>query len=146
MPVLRSTYQELHDRYRRAVDARDDAVTLAAERLSTITSLAAEVSQLRDQKPNKPVPAPPPPQGDAELRRRLALAEQTIREQAARLDNLQPDRIVAAQPMKGDAELCRRLDLAHRALVEMQARLDGLQTSHIADTRELHDLRQGVAS
>lgn len=46
----------------------------------------------------------------------------------------------------GDVELRRRLNLALRTIREQSDRLDGLQTSHIADTRELHDLRQGVAS
>ncbi|UJV42025.1 hypothetical protein [Streptomyces sp. AMCC400023] len=50
------------------------------------------------------------------------------------------------KPAVGDAELQRRLNLALRALSEMQDQIDQLQTSHIADTRELHDLRQGVAS
>lgn len=50
------------------------------------------------------------------------------------------------KPAVGDAELQRRLNLALRAVGELQQRLDDLQTSHIADTRELHDLRQGVAS
>ena len=89
------------------VGERDDAVKLAAERLSTITRQAAEISRLRDEG---------------------------------------PDRIVAPPPVRGDAELRRQLHLARRALAEMQARLDDLQTSHIADTRELHDLRQGAAS
>lgn len=50
------------------------------------------------------------------------------------------------KPMLGDAELQRRLNLALRAVGELQQRLDDMQASHIADTRELHDLRQGVAS
>lgn len=50
------------------------------------------------------------------------------------------------QPALGDAELRRQLYLALRAVGELQQRLDDMQASHIADTRELHDLRQGVAS
>lgn len=50
------------------------------------------------------------------------------------------------KPPVGDAELRRQLNLARRAVAELQQRLDDMQTSHIADTRELHDLRQGVAS
>lgn len=50
------------------------------------------------------------------------------------------------QPTVGAAELQRRLNLALRANGELADRLDQMQTSHIADTRELHDLRQGVAS
>lgn len=49
------------------------------------------------------------------------------------------------RPPVGDAELRRRLNLALRAVGELQRRLDDMQASHIADTRELHDLRQGVA-
>jgi len=48
--------------------------------------------------------------------------------------------------MPGDAELRRQLDLARRTVGELQRRLDEMQSSHIADTRELHDLRQGAAS
>lgn len=40
----------------------------------------------------------------------------------------------------------RRADLAARARAELAQRLDVLQAAHVADTRELHDLRQGVAS
>ncbi|RPE40217.1 hypothetical protein EDD90_3253 [Streptomyces sp. Ag109_O5-1] len=108
MPVLRSTYQELRDRYRKVVEERDDAVKLAAERLSTITRQANEISRLRDEQPDRIVAAPPPARGDAEVRRQLFLTQ--------------------------------------RALADMQQRLDDLQTSHIADTRELHDLRQGATS
>jgi hypothetical protein len=43
----------------------------------------------------------------------------------------------------GDVELRRQLHLAQRTVREQGLRLDDLQTSHIADTRELHDLRQG---
>ncbi|MEV7389573.1 hypothetical protein [Streptomyces sp. NPDC091215] len=74
----------------------------------------------------------------------------TITQQAteiSRLRNEQPDPIVAApQPAQGDAELRRDNHLLRRALADMQERLDGLQTSHVADTRELHDLRQGATS
>ncbi|MFI6251462.1 hypothetical protein [Streptomyces sp. NPDC051016] len=108
MPVLRSTYKELQNRYRRVVEDRDDAVKLAAERLSTITRQAGEISRLRDEMPDRIVSPPPAVQGDAELRRQLHLARQ--------------------------------------AMAGMQQRLDDLQTSHIADTRELHDLRQEAAS
>lgn len=46
----------------------------------------------------------------------------------------------------GDVELRRQLHLAGRTIREQGLRLDELQASHIADTRELHDLRQGVTS
>ncbi|NUS26104.1 MAG: hypothetical protein HOV92_18035 [Streptomyces sp.] len=108
MPVLRSTYQALRDDYRKAVEDRDEAVKLAAERLTTITRLSTRIDELLDTKPDGPVRPPLPVQGDVELRRQLLLAQRTIRTQAARLDEL--------------------------------------QASHVADTRELHDLRQGVTS
>ncbi|WP_060886208.1 hypothetical protein [Streptomyces caniscabiei] len=50
------------------------------------------------------------------------------------------------QPAAGAAELQRRLNLALRMVRELDARLGEMQTSHIADTKELHDLRQGVRS
>lgn len=46
------------------------------------------------------------------------------------------------QPVLGDAELRRQLHLARRAITELSRRLDDMQASHVADTRELHDLRQ----
>lgn len=106
--VSAAKYAALRQRYEQTVEARDKAEKLAAERLSTITRLSRQVTDLREEKPTTPLPEPEPAQGDAELRRRLALAERTIR--------------------------------------ELSAQLDGLQASHVADTRELHDLRQGVAS
>lgn len=74
----------------------------------------------------------------------------TIQRLRAELDQ-QRDRkpdgpVQQPKPAVGDAELQRRLNLALRALSEMQDQIDQLQTPHIADTRELHDLRQGVAS
>ncbi|MDX2954549.1 hypothetical protein [Streptomyces caniscabiei] len=46
----------------------------------------------------------------------------------------------------GDAELRRQLNLANRTIREQGAQLERLQDSHIADTKELHDLRQGGRS
>lgn len=46
----------------------------------------------------------------------------------------------------GDAELRRQLRLAQRTIRELGQRLDDLQVSHIADTRELQALREGVTS
>lgn len=93
--------------YERKAYELEKAEKLAAERLSTITRQAAEISRLRDARPDTPVQQ--------------------------------------SRPVLGDAELRRQLHLARGAIRELQARLDDLQTSHIADTRELHDLRQGVA-
>ena len=70
-----------------------------------------------------------------------------LRSEVDRLRDEHPDSPVQQpKPPVGDAELRRRLNLALRAVGELQQRLDDMQTSHIADTRELHDLRQGVAS
>lgn len=50
------------------------------------------------------------------------------------------------EPVQGDAELRRQLRLAQAVIRGLSERLDAMQTSHIADTRELYDLRLGVAS
>ncbi|MFF7130334.1 hypothetical protein [Streptomyces sp. NPDC008240] len=106
--VSAAKYADLQYRYQRAIEARDKAEKLASDRLATVTRLAAQVDELRDEHPVSPVQHPEPVQGDAELRRQLRLAQSVIR--------------------------------------GLSERLDALQASHIADTRELHDLRQGVAS
>ncbi|MFI9154547.1 hypothetical protein [Streptomyces sp. NPDC053367] len=49
-------------------------------------------------------------------------------------------------PTAGESELRRQLQLAQRAIRRLTDELDRLQTSHEADTRELHDLRQGATS
>ncbi|MGY5048248.1 hypothetical protein ACWDE0_21850 [Streptomyces sp. 900105755] len=69
-------------------------------------------------------------------------------EEIARLRDERPEDgpLPQPRPVTGDAELRRRLHLTERALAETQQRLEALQTSHIADTRELHDLRQGATS
>lgn len=88
---------------------------------------------------------------DLENARKLAAERlSTITRQAtelARLRDEKPDTPVQQpQPVHGDAELLRQLNLARRTVGELQQRLDEMQASHIADTRELHDLRQGGAS
>lgn len=85
---------------------REEAEKRDAASQATIGRLRAELDQQRDRKPDGPVQQPKPFLGNAELLRRLNLAQRTIRVQAEQLEQL--------------------------------------QTSHIADTRELHDLRQGV--
>lgn len=74
----------------------------------------------------------------------------TISRLATRVDELldaKPDGPVRAPlPVRGDVELRRQLLLAERTIRTQAARLDELQASHVADTRELHDLRQGVTS
>jgi hypothetical protein len=94
--------------YERKVYDLEKAEKLAAERLSTITRQAGEISRLRDAKPDTPVQQ--------------------------------------SRPAPGDVEVRHQLDLARRTIGELQRRLDEMQASHIADTRELHDLRQGAAS
>jgi hypothetical protein len=93
--------------YERKAYELEKAEKLAAERLSTITRQAGEISRLRDARPDAPVQQSRPASAGVELRRQLALARRTVG--------------------------------------ELQKRLDDMQASHIADTRELHDLRQGVA-
>jgi len=72
----------------------------------------------------------------------------TITRQAAELTQLraakpdEPD--PAPRTPQGDAELRRQLHLAKRTIRGLQERLVDMQMSHVADTRELHDLRQGV--
>lgn len=66
-----------------------------------------------------------------------------LRSEVDRLRDEHPDSPVQQpKPPVGDAELRRQLNLALRAVGELQQRLDDMQTSHIADTRELHDLRR----
>ncbi|MBE4735763.1 hypothetical protein [Streptomyces caniscabiei] len=81
--------------------------------------------------------------------KRDAERQATITRQAAeiaRLRDEKPDSPVQnPQPAQGDAELRRQLNLANRAIREQADQLERLQDSHLADTRELHDLRQGVA-
>lgn len=69
-----------------------------------------------------------------------------LRAERDRLRDDHPDTpLQQPEPVLGGAELRRQLDLARRTVGELQRRLDDMQLSHIADTRELHDLRQGVA-
>lgn len=97
----------------------------------------------------------------AALQNRLRLTEEeaekrdaerlaTITRLRAQLDqqrDAKPDTpLQQPQPTAGVAELQRRLNLALRANGELANRLDQMQASHIADTKELHDLRQGVRS
>lgn len=92
--------------YERKAYELEKAEKLAAERLSTITRQAGEITRLRDARPDTPVQQ--------------------------------------SRPAPADVEVRRQLDLARRTVGELQKRLDEMQASHIADTRELHDLRQGV--
>ena len=70
-----------------------------------------------------------------------------LRAELEQLRDAKPDSPVQQpKPAVGDAELRRQLDLARRTIRELDERLGQMQDSHIADTRELHDLRQGAAS
>lgn len=86
---------------------------------------------------------------DLEAAEKLAAERQAvITRQAAELTQLratQPESpALAPLPAQGDAELRRQLHLAKRTIRGLQERLVDMQASHVADTRELHDLRQGV--
>lgn len=74
----------------------------------------------------------------------------TITRQAAELAYLRDQYPNAPLPYpkapEGDAELCRQLRQAREALAALDERCGELQRSHVADTRELHDLRQGGAA
>lgn len=106
--VSAARHAALRARYERAARDLEAVEKLAAERQATIARQANEIARLRDEKPDSPVQNP--------------------------------------RPAVGDAELLRRLNLANRTIRELDARLDEMRLSHIADTRELHDLRQGVTS
>lgn len=89
MFVRRSKYNDLKAEYRRLIGERDDARQLAAERLSTITRQAEKLTRRDDGRPTTPVRKPQPPQGNAELRRRLDLAERARRSLDEQMQPLQ---------------------------------------------------------
>ena len=75
----------------------------------------------------------------------------TITRQAQEITRLREQQPTAKpvpqpRPAAGDAELRRELELARRQVRELEQRVADLQASHVADTRELHDLRQGAES
>jgi hypothetical protein len=82
--------QTLQQRTARELETVEKA---AVERLATITRLRAELEQARDARPATPLPQPPAPPGDVELRRQLHLAHRTIRGLGRRLDDLQASHI-----------------------------------------------------
>ncbi|MDX3681402.1 hypothetical protein [Streptomyces scabiei] len=72
---------------------------------------------------------------------------QRLRNQLDQQRDTKPDTPVQhPRPAAGAVELQRRLNLALRANGELAERLGQMQDTHIADTRELHDLRQKEAS
>jgi hypothetical protein len=87
--VSAAKHAALNARYQRVVHERDDLAKIATGRLSTITRLAAEVSRLRDEKPDTPVAQPRPAEGDAELRRQLDLARRALVSMDGQLATLQ---------------------------------------------------------
>lgn len=106
--VSGAKHAALQTRLQLATKELETASKRDAERQATITRQAAEIARLRDEKPDSPVQNP--------------------------------------KPAVGDAELLRRLNLANRTIRELDERVGLMQDSHIADTKELHDLRQGVTS
>jgi hypothetical protein len=82
--------------------------------------------------------------------KRDAERQATITRQAAEIARLRDEKpdgpVQQPKPAVGDADLQRRLNLALRTIRELDERVGQMQDSHIADTRELHDLRQGAAS
>ncbi|MEV4861505.1 hypothetical protein [Streptomyces ossamyceticus] len=74
----------------------------------------------------------------------------TVDRQAAELARIRDEKpdspVQHPRAAVGDAELRRQLDLARRTIRQQADQIEQLQASHIADTKELHDLRQGVAS
>jgi hypothetical protein len=82
-------------------------------------------------------------------RKRDAERQATITRQAAEIARLRDEKpdgpVQQPKPAVGDAGLRRQLGLALRTIRGLDERLGQMQDSHIADTRELHDLRQGVA-
>lgn len=70
-----------------------------------------------------------------------------LRTELDKLRDEKPDAPVPTpQPAAGDIELRRQLSLAQGTIRGLSERLDAMQASHVADTRELHDLRLGVTS
>ncbi|MEU1553969.1 hypothetical protein ABZ517_14790 [Streptomyces scabiei] len=82
--------------------------------------------------------------------KRAAERDATIQRLRNQLDQQRDNRpdtpVQHPQPAAGAADLQRRLNLALRMVRELDARLGEMQASHIADTKELHDLRQGGRS
>jgi hypothetical protein len=87
--VSAAKHAALQTRYEHVVRQRDDFEALAKQRLSTVTRQAQEITRLRDAKPDSPVQSPQPVQGDAELRRQLALAREALASLGGQLDTLQ---------------------------------------------------------
>jgi chromosome segregation ATPase len=77
---------------------------------------------------------------------RLATITRLRAERDRRRDERPDSPVQQPEPVTGDAELRRQLNLARRTIREQADQIEQLQASHIADTRELHDLRQGAAS
>ncbi len=107
-------------------------IVSAAKHAAVLARLARQARELEDEK-----------KANAEHKA-------TITRLRAELDQQQDRKpgtpLPEPKPTAGEAELRRQLNLAQRTIRELDERLDEAQTSHIADTRELHDLRQGVAS
>ncbi|MFF7130037.1 hypothetical protein [Streptomyces sp. NPDC008240] len=68
---------------------RQEAEQQLAEKDAAILRMQSLVSHHRDEHPDTPIQHPQPVQGDAELRRQLALARRALRDLTARLDEAQ---------------------------------------------------------
>ncbi|MFD9248454.1 hypothetical protein [Streptomyces bottropensis] len=77
---------------------------------------------------------------------RLATIERLRAELDQQRDRKPDGPVQQPKPAVGDAELQRQLSLALRRADQLQQRLDELQASNDAASRELQDLRRGVAS
>ena len=104
MLVSGARYDALNARYQTACEGREEAEKLAAERLSTITRQAAELSYFRDQNPDAPLPYPRPPEGDAELRRQLHTARKAMAALDEQCRTLQHVNEVQARQLREHAE------------------------------------------
>jgi hypothetical protein len=109
MFVARPRYAALRARYQEVVEERDEAVKLAAERLSTITRQAETITHLRDTTPDSPVSQPQPVQGDAELRRQLRLSQKARAALEEQLLTVQRSNEVQARQLREHAEAAREV-------------------------------------
>lgn len=102
--MSRSKHAALQARYEQAVEKREAAEKLAAERLSTITRQAETITRLRDGRAETAVREPQSPRGDAELRRRLRLSEEARRSLDEQMRPLQAANEAMAAELRDHAE------------------------------------------
>lgn len=102
--VSGARYATLQIRYQRTAKNLEDAEKLAAERQATITRQTAEITRLRDARPDAPVQQPQPVLGDAELRRQLHLARKAMAALDEQCRTLQNINEVQARQLRERAE------------------------------------------